>query len=109
MYDGIMTIKHHLISFFAAIYLMMLTIPAVAEQDIVIGVVAGLSGAGASYGVSIVQGAEMAVDEVNTAGGINGRKLKLRIVDDTSGPARSAIVMRRLVATNPDIIVGGVG
>ena len=104
-----MKIKYRFISFFTTIYLMMLTIPVVAEQDIVIGVIAGLSGAGASYGVGIVQGAEMAVDEVNTAGGINGRKLILRIVDDTSDPAHSAIMMRRLVASNPDIIVGGWG
>ena len=104
-----MTIKHHFISFFAATTLLLLTIPAVAEEDIVIGVIAGLTGSGTSYGTSIVQGAEMAVDEVNAEGGINGRKLKLRIVDDSSDPARSAIMMRRLVASSPDMIIGGWG
>lgn len=77
--------------------------------DITIGVIAGLTGPGASYGSGIVQGAEMAVQEINAAGGINGRKLKLNIVDDTSDPARSAIVMRRLISSSPDMIVGGWG
>lgn len=103
------SIKHSFISFFAATSLMLLMSPAAAEEDIVIGVIAGLSGAGTSYGTSIVQGAEMAVNEVNAAGGINGRKLKLRIVDDSSDQARSAIMMRRLVASNPDVIIGGWG
>jgi len=87
-----------------------LALPAmVCAQDFTIGVIAGLTGAGASYGKGIVQGAQMAVRDVNAAGGINGQKLVLKIVDDASEPARSAIVMRRLLATSPDMIVGGWG
>lgn len=79
------------------------------NENYVIGVIAGITGAGSSYGNSIVQGAKMAVAEVNTAGGIKGRYLKLKIVDDSSEPARSAIAMRRLVSSSPDVIVGGWG
>lgn len=78
-------------------------------QDITLGVIAGMSGSGASYGAGISQGAEMAVREINAAGGVNGRQIKLLIVDDASSPARSAIAMRRLVATNAVLIVGGWG
>ncbi len=74
-----------------------------------IGVIAGISGLGASYGTGIVQGAEMAVREINAAGGINGRQIKLVVVDDASSPARSAVVMRRLVTSGVDLIVGGWG
>ena len=77
--------------------------------DISLGVIAGMSGPGASYGLGIAQGAEMAAREINAAGGIAGRKLKLVVVDDASSPARSAIAMRRLVASNVDVIVGGWG
>jgi len=77
--------------------------------DITLGVIAGMTGPGASYGHGIAQGAEMAVREINAAGGINGRKLKLLVVDDASSPARSAIAMRRLAASNVDMIVGGWG
>lgn len=78
-------------------------------QDITMGVIAGMSGSGASYGAGISQGAEMAVREINAAGGINGHQIKLMVVDDASSPARSAIVMRRLLATNVRLIVGGWG
>lgn len=94
----------------AAVLLCTLTqIVEAGSDDITIGVIAGITGPGASYGANMVQGAEMAVRDANAAGGINGRKLKLKIVDDASEPARSAIVMRRLIAASPDVIVGGWG
>ncbi len=80
-----------------------------AAADLAIGVIAGLSGLGASYGAGIVQGAEMAIREINAAGGINGRQVKLVVVDDATSPARSAVLMRRLVTSSVDLIVGGWG
>jgi branched-chain amino acid transport system substrate-binding protein len=77
--------------------------------DITIGVIAEVTGAGATYGLGIVQGAEMAVRDINMAGGIRGRKLKMVVGDGGSNPARSAIAMRRLLAANVDIVVGGWG
>lgn len=84
--------------------------PATAQAaDITLGVIAGLSGPAASYGLGIARGAEMAVREINAAGGIRGRNIKLVVVDDASSPARSVIAMRRLVDANVDLIVGGWG
>lgn len=80
-----------------------------AAADITLGVIAGISGLGASYGVGLTQGAEMAALEINAAGGINGRAIKLMITDDASSPARSAVAMRRLVAADVSLIVGGWG
>lgn len=77
--------------------------------DIKIGVIAGMSGLGASYGLGIAQGAKMAAQDINDAGGIAGRKIEIVIADDASAPARSAVVMRRLVTSNVDLIVGGWG
>jgi branched-chain amino acid transport system substrate-binding protein len=82
--------------------------PAAAE-DINLGVIAGITGLGASYGLGITQGAEMAVRDINAAGGIHGRRLKLVIVDDATSPPHSAIAMRRLVTTDIAAIVGGWG
>ena len=67
-------------------------------QDIKLGVIAGMSGPGTSYGIGIRQGAEMAVKEINAAGGIKGRKLSLVVVDDASNPAQSVTAMQRLVS-----------
>jgi len=95
---------------FGAVFFFVYWFPMVAHaDDIDLGVIAGISGLGSTYGKSIVQGAEMAVRDINGAGGINGRKVKLTIVDDASDPTRSAIAMRRLVSKNVDLIVGGWG
>src|SRR3990172_6112880 len=78
-------------------------------QDIKLGVVAGMSGPGTSYGIGIRQGAEMAVREINAAGGIKGRKISLVVVDDASNPAQSVTAMQRLVNDQVDLVVGGWG
>jgi branched-chain amino acid transport system substrate-binding protein len=78
-------------------------------QDIKLGVIAGMSGPGTSYGIGIRQGAEMAVKEINAAGGIKGRKISLVVVDDASNPAQSVTAMQRLAGEGVDLIVGGWG
>ena len=47
-----------------------------------IGGIGPLTGDAASYGISVKQGAQVAVDEINAAGGIDGMKLELLFVDD---------------------------
>ena len=58
-----------------------------AEKPIVIGVPVGLSGANSVVAPSVVQAAELAVEEINAAGGVLGRKLALEVADDASGAA----------------------
>jgi branched-chain amino acid transport system substrate-binding protein len=82
---------------------------AAHAQDIKMGVIAGMSGPGTSYGIGIRQGAEMAVKEINAAGGVKGRKIALDVVDDASNPAQSVTAMQRLVSDKVDVIVGGWG
>lgn len=91
----------------AALGLLAAATPASA--DVKLGVIAGMSGVGTSYGIGIQQGAEMAVKEINDAGGVGGQKIKLVVVDDASNPAQSVTAMQRLVNEEADIIVGGWG
>lgn len=58
-----------------------------AEDPIRIGVPVGLSGANSVVAPSVVQSAELAVEEINKAGGVLGRPLELVIADDASGAA----------------------
>ena len=92
---------------FATVGLLLAAEPASAE--IKLGVIAGMSGAGTSYGIGIQQGAEMAIKEINEADGIGGEKIKLVIVDDASNPAQSVTAMQRLISEGVDVIVGGWG
>jgi len=68
----------------------MLSAPAAYAADsgpITIGVPVGLSGANSVVAPSVVQEAQLAVDEINASGGVLGRKLALEVADDASGAA----------------------
>lgn len=56
-----------------------------AADPIRIGVAVGLSGANSVIAPAVVQSSQLAVEEINAAGGILGRKVELEIVDDASG------------------------
>ena len=60
---------------------------ALAADPIKIGVPVGLSGANSVVAPSVVQSAELAVEEINAKGGVLGRKLALEVADDASGAA----------------------
>jgi urea transport system substrate-binding protein len=58
-----------------------------AAEPIKIGVPVGLSGANSVVAPSVVQAAELAVEEINAKGGVLGRPLALEVADDGSGAA----------------------
>ena len=67
---------------------MVLMASGVAAQDLIrIGVPTGLSGANSVVAPSVVQSSELAVEEINAAGGILGKKVELEVADDGSGAA----------------------
>ena len=72
----------------------LLASPALAEGPIKIGVPVGLSGANSVVAPSVVQSAELAVEEINKAGGVLGRTLALEVADDGSGAAERAEGLR---------------
>ncbi|MGD9862363.1 MAG: substrate-binding protein [Pseudodonghicola sp.] len=75
-------------SLIATVTSVMLAGAAFAADDpIRIGVPVGLSGANSVVAPSVVQSAELAVEEINKAGGVLGRPLELVIADDASGAA----------------------
>lgn len=63
-----------------------------ATAQIKIGVAGPITGDLAAFGEQLKRGAEMAVADINAAGGVNGQKLELTIADDRCDPkeARSA-------------------
>jgi ABC-type branched-subunit amino acid transport system substrate-binding protein len=62
-----------------------LCVPVMAQEVIKIGVAVGLSGANSVVAPAVVQSSQLAVEEINAAGGILGRKIQLEIADDGSG------------------------
>lgn len=76
--------------------------------DIVVGMYGSLTGDGASFGQSSREGTELAVDEVNNAGGLlGGRKIKLLVEDDQSKPEEASNAVTKLVTQDKVVAVLG--
>ena len=68
-----------------------------------IGMIADLTGPAALSGQHKVDGAKLAVDEINGKGGINGKKIKL-IVEDDRGQNQAGVSAYEKLAANEDIV-----
>ncbi|MCU0538940.1 MAG: ABC transporter substrate-binding protein [Desulfobacterales bacterium] len=78
-----------------------------AEKPVKIGFVYIMSGPFATYGQFAKQGAELAIDEINKAGGINGRKVEALFEDSTGKPDVGIRAIRKLVFENEvDVVMG---
>jgi branched-chain amino acid transport system substrate-binding protein len=62
-----------------------------------IGVFMSLTGSTANFGISSVNGIKMAADEVNKAGGINGKQIELLVQDDRSDASEAATIVTKFV------------
>lgn len=80
---------------------------AQGPEPIVIGSIGILSGEGASWGTAARNGIDLAVQDVNAAGGINGRPLVVIHEDDRGDPKQSLAAFRKLTANDGvGIIIG---
>jgi len=70
---------------------------ATAAETIKIGVNVPLTGFAASDGTSALNGAKLAVEQINSAGGINGKLLELVIYDDQASPKQSVPIAIKLI------------
>ena len=64
---------------------------------IVVGYYGDLSGRTSNFGQSTKNGVEMAADEINKAGGINGRQVQILSEDDEGRPEKAATVVTKLI------------
>jgi branched-chain amino acid transport system substrate-binding protein len=62
-----------------------------------IGVFMSLTGSTANFGISSVNGIKLAADEVNAAGGINGKQVELLVQDDRSDASEAATIVTKFV------------
>lgn len=74
---------------------------------IVVGYYGDLSGRTSSFGQSTKNGVEMAADEINKAGGIDGRTIQIVTEDDQGEPNKAATVVTKLI--NQDKVIALLG
>ena len=77
---------------------------AEASEPIMLGVSGPLTGPNAQYGTQWKQGFDLALDEIQAAGGINGRKLAYTFEDSQSDPRQSVAIAQKFVS-NPEIVM----
>jgi branched-chain amino acid transport system substrate-binding protein len=91
---------------------MSLASPSLAVEDVEIALFVSLSGPVVDLGTMSRDGAVLAAEDINNAGGIKalgGAKIKLVIADVTSTPAQGPSVVERTLSTNKVAAVVGYG
>ena len=91
----------------AMLAVMLFGAAALAEDPIRIGAMYAHSGDKAAIGNNILRGIDFAVEEINAAGGVNGRKIEI-VRGDTQGDAKVAgsLAERLITQDHVDAIVG---
>jgi branched-chain amino acid transport system substrate-binding protein len=85
-----------------------LAAPAIAQNEpIRIGYLPALTGPSSSTGIGINRGTVLAVDEINAAGGINGRKIELIVRDTQSDPTKAVNAVAELTQRQKVAIIWG--
>ena len=70
-----------------------------STDEIPVGEFASLTGKEATFGQSSHEGTQLAVEQINEAGGVLGKKIKLLTEDNASKPGESANAVNKLIAT----------
>lgn len=78
------------------------------EEEVVIGGIGPLTGSNASYGISVQQGGQLAVDEINAAGGINGMQIRYLFEDDESDAEKAISAYNKLMDDGMQVLMGTV-
>ena len=86
--------------------------PGSSEQatsgEILVGMYGSLTGDGASFGQSSVEGAQLAVEEINNGGGVlGGRRIRLLVEDDQSRPEEASNAVTKLITQDRVVAVLG--
>ena len=76
------------------------------EKTLLIGGTGPLTGDYATYGISVQEGAQIAVDEINEKGGVNGYTIKLEVEDDQADPQQAVQAYAKLMDNGMNLSLG---
>jgi branched-chain amino acid transport system substrate-binding protein len=81
---------------------------ALTEPSVEIAVIVARSGKAEAYGRAVVQGAQLAADEINQAGGVRNHRIKLVVMDNQSSPLHARNAALTAVSRKVMGVVGAV-
>src|SRR5208282_5858526 len=90
----------------AAATVAVLCAATARAQDIEVATAGPMTGNDAAFGEQMQKGAELAVKDINAAGGVLGKKLKLEIGDDQCDPKQSVPVAQSFVQKHVVFVAG---
>ena len=79
--------------------------PAVAEEPIIIGMAIGLTDFMAAFDLPALNGAQIAVDEINEAGGVLGRQLEIVTADTKSDIEQGTLAGLEVIDQGADVMI----
>jgi branched-chain amino acid transport system substrate-binding protein len=97
--------KKYLLAGAAVSFAAMMSV-ASAWADVTIGVAGPITGQYASFGEQLKKGAELAVADLNAAGGVNGEKIVLEVGDDACDPKQAVAVANQMVSKGIKFMAG---
>jgi branched-chain amino acid transport system substrate-binding protein len=108
------TMKKHNRKFFGYILMMLISVTLVAglsgcetkKQPFKVGFVGSLTGRYSELGVAGRNAVTLAVEQINEAGGINGRRVELIVKDDKNDPEVAVQVDKELISEGVVAIIG---
>ena len=77
------------------------------SSEIVIGEYGSLTGTAATFGTSSRNGIDMAIDEVNKAGGVLGKQIRVIVEDDQTKPEEAQTVVTKLISKDRVVAILG--
>lgn len=90
----------------AALLAVLMAGVALAQEPVRIGVITSLTGRFAEFGEQHRAGVQIALEDVNAAGGVNGRPVEVVWEDDTSEVNAALAAAERLVNQNVPLVMG---
>lgn len=82
--------------------------PGISDSEIVIGQSITLQGGANSYGVAAHKGMKLHIDQVNAAGGVHGRRIVVKTLDDDNKVAQAEANARKLVDDGVFMLFGSI-
>jgi branched-chain amino acid transport system substrate-binding protein len=77
------------------------------SNEIVIGEFGSLTGTTATFGTSTKNGVDLAIDEINKAGGVLGKQIRIVVEDDQGKPEEAQTVVTKLITSDKVVAILG--
>jgi branched-chain amino acid transport system substrate-binding protein len=81
--------------------------PGVSPAEVVVGQSITLQGGKNEYGVAVMDGVKACIDQINAAGGVHGRRIVLRTLDDQNSSTQAEANARKLISEHASFVLFG--